>query len=474
MIRSASQQYLFNHLNTFIMKKILITLSFATCCIANMQGQFLERAVNRAKDKAIDRANNKIDRAIDKGLDKVEEGLSSPQDQNTTTYPNAQTPQPVDNSGNYNNNVNNSYPTNQQPAAGNNGGGHTDYSAYKGSSFIPGKNVIFFEDFSNTAIGNGANNWHLYEYDAYDDVERPSITSLPGQSGRWYKMPRKGFTFPNSFSKLPEQFTIEFDLYADPKTMSEMEGGFNTIITSMSNRKDLSMYFHDKPAINIDVHPHGPTSKLHFQITTEYQPNKSTSEMTFLSHTYSNGWKSGAVNRVSISRNGPSIIVFVNGKEYANIANALPKKADYHIVFATNQWGYGLYFTNLRIAGDIPNATKEIQQDGKFVTNAIYFDVNSSRIKPESWATLNEAAKAIKATSGKILIVGHTDSDGSDDSNMKLSKTRAESVKNALVKEFGIDGSRLTVDGKGESQPVTSNNSAVGKAQNRRVEFIKL
>ena len=56
---------------------------------------------------------------------------------------------------------------------------------------------------------------------------------------------------------------------------------------------------------------------------------------------------------------------------------------------------------------------------------------------------------------------------------MKLSKDRAGAVKNALVNIYGIDSGRLTVDGKGESEPVSDNNSPAGKAQNRRVEFIK-
>jgi outer membrane protein OmpA-like peptidoglycan-associated protein len=73
-----------------------------------------------------------------------------------------------------------------------------------------------------------------------------------------------------------------------------------------------------------------------------------------------------------------------------------------------------------------------------------------------------------------VKIVGHTDSDGDDASNLDLSKRRAASVKNTLNSEFGIDGSRIETDGKGESQPVTDNNSQEGKANNRRVELIKL
>jgi len=73
----------------------------------------------------------------------------------------------------------------------------------------------------------------------------------------------------------------------------------------------------------------------------------------------------------------------------------------------------------------------------------------------------------------KVKIIGHTDADGKDADNMELSKRRAEAVKSILSSEFKIDSSRMQTDGKGESQPVDKNDTPQGKANNRRVEFIK-
>ena len=70
--------------------------------------------------------------------------------------------------------------------------------------------------------------------------------------------------------------------------------------------------------------------------------------------------------------------------------------------------------------------------------------------------------------------MGHTDSDGADAANLDLSKRRAASVKNELVKSFGVNGDRLVTDGAGEGQPVAANDTPANKALNRRVEFIKL
>ncbi|MCL4152429.1 UNVERIFIED_CONTAM: hypothetical protein GTU68_058041 [Idotea baltica] len=72
-----------------------------------------------------------------------------------------------------------------------------------------------------------------------------------------------------------------------------------------------------------------------------------------------------------------------------------------------------------------------------------------------------------------LKIVGHTDADGDDKTNLTLSKNRAEAVKTALIQIYGVDAGRLSTDGKGESEPLQDNATSEGKAQNRRVEFIK-
>ena len=88
---------------------------------------------------------------------------------------------------------------------------------------------------------------------------------------------------------------------------------------------------------------------------------------------------------------------------------------------------------------------------------------------------MKQVEDVLKANPGvKIKITGHTDSDGADAANLELSRKRAEAVKTALETDHGIDGASLQTDGKGESKPVADNKTKEGKAQNRRVEFIKL
>jgi len=130
---------------------------------------------------------------------------------------------------------------------------------------------------------------------------------------------------------------------------------------------------------------------------------------------------------------------------------------------------------NLKFAIGAPDTRNKLITEGKFVTRGILFDVSSDKIKPESYGVLKDIAGTLKENAGvKVKIIGHTDTDGNDADNLSLSKRRAESVKANLVKEFGIDESRIQTDGMGESQPVDKNTTNEAKSNNRRVEFVRL
>ncbi|MEY4736001.1 MAG: hypothetical protein RL302_320 [Pseudomonadota bacterium] len=100
-----------------------------------------------------------------------------------------------------------------------------------------------------------------------------------------------------------------------------------------------------------------------------------------------------------------------------------------------------------------------------------FFDTNKSVLKPEGKAKLDDLVGKVKGISLEVIIaVGHTDSDGSDAYNQKLSVARSEAVKAYLVSK-GIEKNRVYTEGKGEKQPVADNKTKEGKAKNRRVEI---
>jgi outer membrane protein OmpA-like peptidoglycan-associated protein len=102
----------------------------------------------------------------------------------------------------------------------------------------------------------------------------------------------------------------------------------------------------------------------------------------------------------------------------------------------------------------------------------VFFDTNKATIKPVSFALLNDVAQALKDNPKiKVEVQGHTDSQGNDAFNLKLSQKRAESVR-AYVAGRGIDKNRMVPRGYGEDVPIADNRTDAGRGQNRRVEFV--
>jgi outer membrane protein OmpA-like peptidoglycan-associated protein len=136
---------------------------------------------------------------------------------------------------------------------------------------------------------------------------------------------------------------------------------------------------------------------------------------------------------------------------------------------------YGVFISNIKVATGRPDTRHKLVEGGKFSTTGILFDVNSDKIKLTSYGIVKEIADVLQQNTGiKVKIIGHTDGDGSDASNLELSKKRSAAVKHMMINEFGIDASRVETDGKGEKEPVADNKTKEGKAANRRVEFVKL
>ena len=117
---------------------------------------------------------------------------------------------------------------------------------------------------------------------------------------------------------------------------------------------------------------------------------------------------------------------------------------------------------------------EKIIAQGKFVSRDILFDVGKATIKEQSFIEISRIASFMKEHSQvRFSIEGHTDSQGSAETNMNLSEQRARSIKESLIK-FGIQEYRLEVKGMGESEPIDTNATLEGRANNRRVEFIPL
>ena len=115
-----------------------------------------------------------------------------------------------------------------------------------------------------------------------------------------------------------------------------------------------------------------------------------------------------------------------------------------------------------------------IIKKGKYVTHEITFDTDSDRLRPQSNSALSQIATALREHPElKLEIDGYTDSVGGGAHNLDLSKRRAKSVAAALLSRPGVTADRLTENGFGAENPIVSNDTADGRAANRRVEFLR-
>jgi outer membrane protein OmpA-like peptidoglycan-associated protein len=122
----------------------------------------------------------------------------------------------------------------------------------------------------------------------------------------------------------------------------------------------------------------------------------------------------------------------------------------------------------------IARLERSLREQRRAVVYDLYFDFNSERIREESEPTLREIAEVLRRNPDwKLSIEGHTDNVASDRYNLELSARRAAAVKGTLGARFGIAGARLATAGLGESRPQDRNDTAEGRARNRRVELVR-
>jgi outer membrane protein OmpA-like peptidoglycan-associated protein len=262
---------------------------------------------------------------------------------------------------------------------------------------------------------------------------------------------KKGTLTPN-LKSLPPNFTME------------VEANFN----HPTGRADVtySLFSKDKETLQLWVSAQkGYTDLIASLRNPKYQE---------LGRTRINGVVPQPMKLALWMQNG-RVRVFVNGEKRLdfNQVELMPTdRAD----IASSFLGAGpsVAFRSVRFAESAPDFSQTILSSGRYISHGILFDTNSDRIKPESAPSIQAVAKALDTNPAlKLLIEGHTDSVGNAAANLDLSKRRAAAVKTVLVSQFSVDESRLTTNGLGATKPLDSNDTPQGRAQNRRVEFVK-
>jgi outer membrane protein OmpA-like peptidoglycan-associated protein len=122
---------------------------------------------------------------------------------------------------------------------------------------------------------------------------------------------------------------------------------------------------------------------------------------------------------------------------------------------------------------EAPAMRRDLDAKGKVALYGILFDFDKDSMRADSKPQLDEIATLLKSSPQlQVLVVGHSDAKGALDYNRELSQRRAQSIVEVLVRDYGIDRSRLIAQGVGMAAPVASNRTDEGRALNRRVELV--
>ncbi|MDD3108424.1 MAG: OmpA family protein, partial [Alistipes sp.] len=319
--------------------------------------------------------------------------------------------------------------------------------------FVPGDQVLLFEDFSQDAIGDFPTHWTT---DGSGEVKQLNLAE-----GKWLHMNvvDKKYQYLQNFV-LPDNYIVEFDLIVVPSD----EVNPSAVVFAM---------YHGETSDPGIIDP--SLSGLRLQMAHD---------RWYVQCYHESGWIDGSSELSPVGRNTPEhVIVWVQrrrmrvyhaGQKVMDLPTILP--ADFkpnRLMFDLWDTSQGTGFlTNLRVTTASPDTRSKLIEEGKLISYGIYFDLNSDKIKPESYGALHDIAVVIQQEKVKVQITGHTDNSGSDAVNLDLSKRRAASVKAELVK-LGVSADALTTDGAGASNPIAANDTPSNMALNRRVEFVK-
>ncbi len=305
--------------------------------------------------------------------------------------------------------------------------------------FVPGDKIIFEDDLMGEENGEFPSRWDLVTGVAeVAEVDGDNVIFLRG--GQPAIIP---YLKNSDQDYLPDVFTIEFDIYF----------GFEYATMYLYDRKNQKNPSGDQDHMAIGY------NYLEIYGSESHYPTKVTQKR----------WA-----HVAVAYTNGKFKAYLDDTRLLNVPrlDMNPSGITFYSYHASDD--IPIYLKNIRIAEGGVKYYDRLMEDGKIIANGIRFDVGKATLKPESMGIINEVVDLMKDHPDlNFSVEGHTDSDGDDALNMELSDKRAESVKTTMI-SMGIAADRLESRGLGESMPITDNSSPEGKANNRRVEFVKL
>ncbi len=427
------------------MKKILIV--FALGLLFFVPGKISYSQVNidvekKLVNEADNRANSKTDQAIDKGFDAIEDGIGSLFGKKKKKKEKEE-PEVKENKSNIENTSTQKNKKDETVIEETKDTSPTvNWSKY---DFVPGDEVIF-EDSPSEDEENGEfpSRWDLFKGSAEigEMNGEPVIMFLDGGGSI---VP---YLKDSNEDYLPQVFTMEFDAYFEPGNHSNRYW-----VTFQDDKNQWNKGLSKRMTVYVNG--------IEFLTTDKRYPG---TEKYNWGNNPVGGWK-----HISVAYTKGKFKAYMDDTRLINIPH-----------LEGNPWGItieaendNMFIKNIRIAKGGVKYYDRFLSDGKIIVNGIRFDVNKATIKPESIGAINKIYKMLdKYPDINFSVEGHTDGDGDEATNQKLSEDRAKAVMEKLI-SMGIAADRLSYKGLGESKPLYPNTTPEGKANNRRVEFVK-
>jgi outer membrane protein OmpA-like peptidoglycan-associated protein len=430
-----------SYISFFIVAVVVFSLQDAPAQVKVDLGKKIEREADKRVNKQADKA---IDNTFDAAGDAITGNSSEKNEKSDKTTPASKTSEKTGTSSK--NDAEKSSDSGKSQLKQNTGEPQETGKpvlTWNKYDFVPGTEIIFEDNQEGEQNGEFPSKWNLKSGTIENAI-------LDGVNIIWLRKSNSTITpLIKVKDYLPEEFTIEFDYLMLSPTQRAYHVYF---IGDGGKGTNGRILFHGK---NLDFSNPGKAGST----------IKGDINAGFVS-----GWKHAA-----ISFNKRALKVYVDDQRVLNIPNVEGSLKSFNIGIgnAGSATEAETVIKNIRVAkGAVPLYDKFLT-DGKFVTTGIKFDVNKATIKPESMGTINYVVKMMtEHPELNFSVEGHTDSDGDEAANQKLSEARAQSVLNEMTK-LGISASRLTSKGHGETKPMAGNDTPEGKAQNRRVEFVK-
>ncbi|AEM69817.1 OmpA/MotB domain protein [Allomuricauda ruestringensis DSM 13258] len=432
--------------------KLFYCLSFALLLGTSGEAQFFKKLAKKAEKAAERTVERRVERETSKKTDQALDSVLEP-GSGGKQAPNTE--------GNENTTGTNDENTTSTSSVAT---GPKTIEVYSKFDFVPGDKPLFFDDFNDEFMGDFPSKWNTN-----GSGEVVTIGSIPG---KWYSIASRSITVPNLGTTLPEDFTMEFDLKVVNLSRNTGSGAKLGIyfsetsgLTTNENNVLANLNFCQYIAIGVRVDNNFKGDPAPIQNTLQQDLREIYKDVVHVSIAVNKNRYRLWLNEIKVA-DLPQFIVKPELINYVKFyVNGIDKQKRQEQVL----------ISNLKIAEGGVDLRRKLMAEGKISTNGIRFNSGSADILPQSMGIIRQISQVLNQDSSMNLnIVGHTDSDGTDESNMKLSKDRAEAVKKALVSVYGISEDRLSSEGKGEAEPVADNGTSQGKAQNRRVEFIKL